>query len=185
MIDLKDALASLQPIDFTSVPTADSELSQFLRQAFRDAEVAANSIPLTKSSDDPPLSTPNTATKASETTTTFAQVPSLQERHSALQKPWGKPMKLSVKDNPLCVSVFKMAGYDRKGAWFARRSVHYGVGFARFKMAMQREFLESLAVKKGPGSGAVRSIAGDKRIEKKIIEGMGKLEGMSEISGRV
>ena len=52
-------------------------------------------------------------------------------------------------------------------------------------MAMQREFLESLAVKKGPGSGAVRSIAGDKRIEKKIIEGMGKLEGMSEISGRV
>ena len=51
-------------------------------------------------------------------------------------------------------------GYG-KGAWFARRSIHEGVGFARFKRSMQIEFEKSLAEQGPPGSGNVRGIGGE------------------------
>lgn len=96
--------------------------------------------------------------------------------HEDLQNQWGKPLKTSAKENPLGVAVFKMAGHDRHGAWFARRSVHEGVGFARFKKAMSGEIAHTLTVQGGPGAGAVRGLAGDRRIEKMPVEGVGMLE---------
>jgi hypothetical protein len=71
-----------------------------------------------------------------------------------------------------------MAAHDRHGAWFARRSVHEGLPFDRWKLAMQGEFAESLAVTGGPGAGSIRGIGADKVLEKQVVKGLGKMEGM-------
>lgn len=94
----------------------------------------------------------------------------------ALQQSWGKPIKFNAKDNPHHVAMFKMAARDRHGAWFARRSVHEGIGFTKFRRAMQREFPESLRVEGGAGAGAVRGLAADRRLEQIDVEGLGLLE---------
>lgn len=41
---------------------------------------------------------------------------------------------------------------------------------------MQKEFETSMAVEGGPGEGAVRGIAADRRVEQRVVEGEGKLE---------
>lgn len=94
----------------------------------------------------------------------------------ALQQCWGKPIKFNPKDNPHHVAMYKMAARDRHGAWFARRSVHEGIGFSKFRRAMQQEFPESLRVEGGAGAGAVRGIAADRRLERIDVEGLGVLE---------
>lgn len=71
-----------------------------------------------------------------------------------------------------------MAAHDRHGAWFARRSIHQGMGFAKWKVAMQREFAASLAISGHPGAGAVRGIAADRRVESQEVDGIGKVEGV-------
>lgn len=76
-----------------------------------------------------------------------------------------------------------MAGNDRHGAWFARRSVHEGLGFTKWKRAMQREFAKSLAVEGGPGEGSVRGIGADRRLERKVVDGVGQLDGMCAREG--
>jgi hypothetical protein len=73
--------------------------------------------------------------------------------------------------------MYKMAGHDRHGAWFARRSVHEGLGFDKWKRAMQTEFAESLAVTGGPGAGSIRGIGADRRLERKLVDSVGKVEG--------
>lgn len=94
-----------------------------------------------------------------------------------LQKEWGKPIKLSVKENPLGMAVYKLAGKDGKGAWFARRSVHEGLGFRKWKLGLQKEFPESLKVQGGPGEGNIRGIGGERVVESISVDGMGQLEG--------
>ena len=94
-----------------------------------------------------------------------------------LQKEWGKPIKLSAKENPLGVSVHKTSGKDGKGAWFARRSVHEGLGFSRFKKGLQREFPESLEVGHGkPGEGNIRGIGGERKVEDIGVKGRGRVQ---------
>jgi hypothetical protein len=99
----------------------------------------------------------------------------------ALQKEWGKPLRLNAKDNALGISVYKMAGKDGKGSWFARRSVHEGLGFKKWKKALEREFLETLEVGErpgsGPGAGNIRGIGGERRVERTVVEGTGTVEG--------
>lgn len=173
---LKEAFASLQPIDWSSVPT--NQLEPFLKEAFQHAETITNSVPMPPSSHGPPASSsPKKATKAGDTFVSPDNLPLPDSHQEDLHKAWGKPVKLSQKDNPLGVSVYKMSSPDGKGAFFARKSVHQGIPFPKFKRAMEREFLESLKVKEGPGSGAVRGISGDKRIEHKVVDGVGKVDG--------
>jgi hypothetical protein len=97
--------------------------------------------------------------------------------HAALQKEWGKPIKLSAKENPLGVTVYKLAAKDGRGAWFARRSVHEGMDFAKWKLALEREFPQSMEAQGGPGDGNVRGIGGERRVEEKTIPGVGRLQG--------
>lgn len=180
MSKLHDALSSLRPVPYSDIPV--NELADYLRKTFAEAELILNSVPLPPGGDDfatarRTRTDPNAATKAAEMTCSTVRPPQPDKAHEELQKAWGKPMKLSAKDNPLGVSVFKMAGHDRHGAWFARRSVHEGLGFERWKKAMQREFPESLAVQKGPGEGSVRGIGGDRVLEREEAEGLGRLEG--------
>ena len=182
MDEYKEALSSISSIPFDTLPP-DSELPDFLRKAYAQAELVLSSIP------DPPNApqdqpatpfTPASTNSAKTGTDTYCDpslVPGLRHPEDAhLKKQWGKPLKIS--NNPLGVSCYKAAAHDRHGAWFCRYSLHQGLGFERFKRGMQREFLSSLKVQEGPGIGAVRGISADRRIEKKEFPGVGKVEGL-------
>lgn len=155
-----------------------SNLKPYLKEAFESAELITNSVPMPPSSDGPSASSnPQKATKAADTFVNPDNLPLADSGQEDLHKAWGKPVKLSQKDNPLGVSVYKMSSPDGNGAFFARKSVHQGIPFPKFKRAMEREFVESLKVHEGPGSGAIRGISGDQRIESEVSQGMGKVEG--------
>ena len=74
------------------------------------------------------------------------------------------------------ISVYKLSAKDGKGAWFARRSVHEGLSFERWKEGLIEEFPASLEVQGGPGEGKVRGIAAERRQEKLEVEGVGRVE---------
>ena len=181
MSALYEALEALHPRDYSDISTDD--LPKFLSEAFSAAELIVNSVPHPqppKNGTESP-SPPKMATSAAEMTASAARHPPVHPEHEDLQKNWGKPLKLSAKDNSLGLSLYKMAANDRHGAWFARRSVHEGLPFDRWKRAMQREFAESLAVTGGPGSGSIRGIGADRVLERKIFDS-GKMEGWSYLS---
>ena len=182
MSKLHDALKALEPIDFTDVPL--NGLDGFLKDIFTKAELAVNSVPPPAGGDDflsasITQSNANTATSSAELTVSSARPPPVNSSHTELQKQWGKPIKLSAKENSIGTSLYKLAGNDRHGAWFARSSVHEGIGFSKFKKALLREFPETLKVKGGPGAGSIRGIGGDRRLERKVVEGVGTMEGKS------
>ncbi|KAK4986222.1 hypothetical protein LTR50_005451 [Elasticomyces elasticus] len=179
MATLHAALDTLQHVDYADVPLND--LSTFLRSVLAAGEVICNSVPPPPGGTDfasssPTHKSPNSAACANDIIHSSARPPPPIPEHADLQKAWGKPLKISAKENPLGISVYKMAGHDRHGAWFARRSVHEGIGFKKFMKAMQREFPDSLAVQGGPGEGSIRGLTGDRRLEVKEVDGVGKME---------
>ncbi|KAF4535248.1 Reticulocyte-binding protein 2 protein [Lasiodiplodia theobromae] len=175
---LHDALKCLRPKNFTDdVPLDD--LQTWMRDIFANAETIVNSVPQVPGGTDflsskRKRTDVNGAHNASEMTIADARAPPFDPSYEPLQKAWGKPIK--VNNNPLSISTYKMAGADRYGSWFARRSVHEGLGFAKWKRALQQEFAESLAVDGGPGVGSIRGIGGDKMLERKVVGSLGKLE---------
>lgn len=180
MAELHKALECLRPKDFSNVPTDD--LKTFLPEILSNAELIANSVP------PPPNGTPyesaqrtrispQPAANAADLTKSDVRRPPPAKEHEALQKAWGKPVKLGAQQTATGMSVYKMAGHDRHGAWFARSSVHEGLGFAKWKRMMQREFPESLEVQGGPGEGNIRGIGGDQRLEDMTVDGVGNLQG--------
>lgn len=180
MSKLHKALESLRPTKWSDVPIDD--LAAYLVESFAQAELIINSVPPIPGGDafEHARRSRNDnvgATKASEMLISQARPPIVDHEMEELAKGWGKPMKMSTKDNPLGVSIYKMAGHDRHGAWFARRSVHEGLGFTKWKRAMQKEFPESLADQTGPGAGSVRGIGGDRKLERHDAEGVGRAEG--------
>jgi hypothetical protein len=186
MSQLHKALEALSPKDYGDVPLDD--LQSFLTNLFSNAELIANSVP------PPPGGAPyesarrtrtdvNSATSAADLTVSNVRRPPPAKEHAELQKAWGKPLKLGGKDAATGISVFKMAGNDRHGAWFARTSVHEGLGFDKWKRSMIREFPESLEVDGGPGVGSVRGIGGDRRLEDIHVDGLGKLAGTTSCAG--
>jgi hypothetical protein len=180
MAELHEALACLRPKEFSDVPT--DNLQAFLTDILAKAELIANSVP------PPPNGTPyessertrplqQPATSSKDLTKSEVRRPPPSQEHQNLQTSWGKPVKLGANDAATGMSVFKMAGKDRHGAWFSRTSVHEGLGFEKWKRAMKREFAESLAVQGGPGEGNIRGIGGDQRLEDMTVEGVGQLQG--------
>lgn len=181
MSELHEALTCLRPKEFSDVPT--DNLESFVSEILSNAELIANSVP------PPPNGTPYESSKrtrtnsqpasnAADLTISEARRPPPAKAHEALQRSWGNPVKLGAKEAATGMIVFKMAGHDRHGAWFARTSVHEGLGFTKWKQSMQKEFPESLEVQGGPGEGNVRGIGGDQKLEDMTVEGIGKLEGM-------
>ena len=181
MSPFKDALRSLSPIAYDDLPSNDA-LPQFIREAFSHAELLLNSIP-TPNAEQAVEFTPcpaNNARNAEETYCDPTHVPApTYDNDPADVKGWGKPIKFNTKENPLGVQVYKMAAHDRHGAWFARRSIHQGIGFNKWKKAATHEFVESLKIQQGPGSGAVRGVAADRRIEKRSGPNESTIEGKS------
>lgn len=186
MAELHKALECLRPKEFSDIPV--DNLKEFLPQILSNAELIANSVP------PPPNGTPyessqrtrtssEPAINAADLTISDVRRPSPAKEHVELQKAWGKPVKLGAKDAATGMSVYKVAGHDRHGAWFARTGVHEGLGFAKWKRAMQREFPESLEVQGGPGEGNIRGIGGDQRLEDITVDGIGQLQGTSIAQG--
>lgn len=93
-----------------------------------------------------------------------------------LRKEW-KEIKINAKENPLDISVYKLGSKDSRGAWFARRSVHEGLPFDTWKRGLETEFLETMKVQDGPGSGNIRGIGADRRAEHHVVDGMGEVQG--------
>ena len=185
MAALHSALQTLSPTSFSSVPLDEPLLKDYLQDAFFQSQALIDSVP-PPSIDDSSLATrsrastgASTASSVSEMSVSSARPDPPSPLHAVLQKEWGKPIKLAAKDNPLAMAVYKLNGKDGKGAWFARRSVHEGMGFKKWKMGLQREFPESLEVQGGPGEGNVRGIGGERRVERIGVKGVGMAEGQS------
>lgn len=169
MADLHEALQDLGPTDWSSVPTSQQEIDQYLAKLFNSAQLILDSVPIPAPEEAPVLPSAKsnkTAGKASEITPSAERSPTLRDRHERLQKEWGKPLKIKPTENSLGISMYKMSSKDGKGAWFGRRSVHEGMTFKRFKRAMEYEFEKSLAESGPPGTGNVRGIGGEERLER-------------------
>ena len=183
MAALHSALSTLGPTPYDAVPTSSPEIQSYLRDTFSKARLVVDSIPPPPLNPNTPTDRPRSntttsvASNASEISVSSARSDLLDPSNMAFQKEWGNPIKLSAKDNPLGMAVYKLPGKDKKGAWFARRSVHEGLGFTKWKLGLQREFPESLAVQGGPGEGNVRGIGGERRVERKEVDGVGIVEG--------
>lgn len=179
MASLHEALKSLGPCNWAEIPTSAEGLDKFVTDLFSKSQMIVESIPIPEP-DESTRARSHTmssiASNASEMSASSARSAPPAPEYGALQKEWGKPVKLSAKENPLHVSVYKLGGKDGRGAWFARRSVHEGLGFARFKRGLEREFPESLAVHGAPGEGNIRGIGGEKKLESTKIGNKGKVE---------
>ena len=179
MAELHEALKALSPTDWDDVPVDD--LGPYMTSLLSSGELICNSVPPPADGTPfheaaPQFDQPNAATSHKDVIPSQARAHPPDAAHQGLQKNWGKAMKFSAKENPLNIAVYKMAGKDRFGAWFARRSVHEGIGYSKFINAMKREFDESLAVEGGPGSGSIRGIGADTRLEKREVDGVGAVE---------
>jgi hypothetical protein len=180
MSRLHRALEALGPRDFSDIPL--DELPSFLEETFAAAIDIVNSVPrggdgTANGSLKDGNTSPSIAHSASDMVSIHNLAPQVDLASQEDAKAWGKPLRLGAKENPLGVSLYKMAAHDRHGAWFARKSIHKGMSFQKWKSAMKHEFIESMGVVGGPGAGSIRGIGAERRLEKKIIEGVGALEG--------
>ncbi|RMD41300.1 hypothetical protein DV735_g3832, partial [Chaetothyriales sp. CBS 134920] len=180
MAALQSALQALSPVDFSDVPTPVEELDQYLADLHAQAQTIVESIPIADPDEGLTRSRAKTissvASNASEISASAARSEPPEPHIASLQKEWGKPLKIKHSENLLGISVYKTAGKDGKGSWFARRSVHEGLGFARFKAAFQKEFPTSLAVQGAAGEGNIRGIGAESRVEQIKVPNRGKLE---------
>ncbi|KAG0652232.1 hypothetical protein D0Z07_1341 [Hyphodiscus hymeniophilus] len=180
MAALHDALKTLGPAEFSETPLDD--LKPFLANAFSNGQLIVDSVPIPAPSDNVVSegrsradTTTSIASSASEISISSARTSPPPSDVEALQKEW-KPVKLNPRDNPLGMNVYKLGAKDGKGAWFARRSVHEGLGFTKWKKGLEKEFPETMKVQGGPGEGNIRGIGGERRVEFKNVDGVGKLE---------
>lgn len=187
MAELHENLTWLNPTSWEDVPKDD--ISAYLSQCFTAAELLVNSIPPPADGTpfeeaEPQFKIPNAAKSAKDVRPSPARAALPCTEHAELQKNWGKPMKFKKENNPLEIALYKMAGKDRHGSWFARHNVIEGVGFGKLSKAMQREFPESLLSQGGPGAGAKRGLAADRRVEKQEAPGVGTME-VYQLSGKM
>lgn len=179
MAALHDALKTLGPLEFFQAPIDD--LKPFLTDAFSYGQLLVDSVPIPAPSDesaapDGRSRASSSASSASEISLSSARTDPPSSDVEALQKEW-KQVKMNSRDNPLGMNVYKLGAKDGKGAWFARRSVHEGLGFTKWKRALELEFPETMKVQGGPGEGNIRGIGGERRVAYRNIEGIGKMEG--------
>ncbi|RAO64351.1 uncharacterized protein BHQ10_000363 [Talaromyces amestolkiae] len=165
MAELHEALSYLKPILWEEVPASSSstsDLRQYVQEILTKARLIAETVP---------EQTPSSASLG-DTGTGAVSISVSQSQLASLRKEWGKPIKMNnAKENPLNIPIYKLSGKDGKGAWFARRSVHKGLPFSRWKSKMQVEMDETLKarqeeLKQGriPAT-SIRGIGGDRRLE--------------------
>ncbi|KAM0559625.1 hypothetical protein ACHAPJ_004149 [Fusarium lateritium] len=174
-----EPLGSMGPLEWEQVP--QDNLNEFLTDIASETQTVIESIPA------PAKEASNSGGRARSKTESAASAPdvkralTLRQKAEAisqaqdLQKEW-KEVKVNAKDNPLGISVYKLSAKDGRGAWFARRSVHEGLSFDDWKKGLAIEFSETMKVQGAPGSGNIRGIGADKRVEDKLIDDDGQLQ---------
>ena len=187
----QEALTSLGAIDWDQVP--QDALSQFLTTTLTDAQTVVDSIPSptpnvsgisgpTAAGGGPrpeaAAAAPAPADGAGKSPLLVQQTPEAEADAQQLRKEW-KEAKVNPRDNPLGIKVFKLAAKDGKGTWFARQSIHHGLSFDDWKAGLQKEFGETMKTQGSPGSGNIRGIGAERRVESLTAEGGGSLEGES------
>ncbi|KAL0930858.1 uncharacterized protein CTRU02_213593 [Colletotrichum truncatum] len=171
---------SLAPVTWAAVTEEDPKA--FLANVFSDAQTIINSIPApepvkqattgrARSQTDPPHPVADLNHAVSQQRQSAAALSLSRD----LSKEW-KEVKVNPRDNPLAINVYKLAAKDGKGSWFARRSVHDGLTYEKWKLGLEREFAESMKVQSGPGAGAIRGIGADKRVVHQVVDGAGKMQ---------
>ncbi|KAG9246394.1 hypothetical protein BJ878DRAFT_289365 [Calycina marina] len=175
MAALHEALRTLGPTEFSA--TLIDDLKPFLTSAFSAGQLIIDSVPIAAASGstETPEGRSRAASNVSEIEISPARASAPPADVLALQKEW-KGLKLAENDNPLGMSVYRLGAKDGRGAWFARRSVHEGLGFKKWKRALEREFPETMKGGNAPGEGNIRGIGGERRVEYKIVDGVGKME---------
>lgn len=189
---------SLSPIDWESVPSSEA-LADFMLGTFADAQTIIDSIPLPqdvasaihgggsghghghgrgRAKTDP--SGGSVALDRVLSPSGSAGSGACAQTAKLLHKEW-KEVKTNPRDNPLAINVYRLSAKDGKGAWFARRSIHEGVPFDKFRLGLEREFSEALKARvanpnAGPGAGNIRGIGAEKRAECAHVDGIGKVE---------
>ncbi|KAI0971098.1 hypothetical protein F4678DRAFT_433726 [Xylaria arbuscula] len=144
-----EAFKALGPVDWESF--AQEDATTLMTDIFSNARCLVDSVP---GQDDSRPSQPTA---------------------EALSKEW-KEVKVNARDNPFGLHLYKQPAKDGRGAWFARRSVHDGQSFRRWKIGMEREFDESLKVQGEPGDGKIRGLGADKRVVDQTFDGRGKMQ---------
>lgn len=179
---------SLGPVNWADInPNSEEALPTLLTKTFADTQTLIESIP-----DLPSSKTTGRARSATEgaagaphhITTSHGPAGGDDATAAKIKKDW-KDVKVNAKDNPMNISVWKMSAKDGKGAWFARRSVHKGMGFERWKEGLEREFEQTLGVEAdNPDDqleGKIRGIGAERRVEDVVVEGVARLQG--ELTG--
>ncbi|KAI0850974.1 hypothetical protein F5Y00DRAFT_23511 [Daldinia vernicosa] len=165
-----ETFKALGSINWDDVP--QDQLDTFLKDAFTNAQCIIDSIPVSSSSLQH-MGLPRSATD-----TNLSSLPNrdsnLSDHAAQLRKEW-KECKVNPRENPLGLDVYKLAAKDGKGAWFARRSVHDGFTFEKWRLGLEKEFDESLKVEGGPGAGSIRGIGADRKVVNQTVEGIGKM----------
>lgn len=170
MATLHDALQCLQPTTWEEVPQSPAELRQYLRDIFKQSRLIAESLP-----DPPPYDNDSYncgESPAIRLVPSSARVGETDPDITALQKQWGKPIKVGgARDNPLGVHVWKLSANDGGGQWFGRRSVHEGMSFARWRKKLSAEYDETLKVnrekiaKGQTPDKSIRGIGAEEKVE--------------------
>ncbi|KAG5982633.1 hypothetical protein E4U55_001646 [Claviceps digitariae] len=181
-----EPLRALAPIDWNDIPQHD--LKTFLNDCFAQAQIVIDSVPCATSAAAIAATSAAAGRARAKTDSAIAynhlgasslpirdKPAALDDLSARLRREW-KEIKTSPRDNPLGISVYKLAAKDGKGAWFARRSVHVGLSFEQWKTALQREFAESIKVQGAPGSGNIRGIGAERNVEHRQVEDAGHLD---------
>lgn len=168
------AFEALGPINWDDI--SQDELDTFLKDVFSDAQSVVDSIPVSLNASQK-LSRQRSATD-SNLPSLPDRVPKTSDVSAQLRKEW-KEVKVNPKENPLGIDVYKLSAKDGKGAWFARRSLHDGLSFEKWKLGMEKELDESMKVQGKPGDGSIRGIGADKRVVNQTVENRGRVQGKS------
>ncbi|OTB06929.1 hypothetical protein M426DRAFT_318645 [Hypoxylon sp. CI-4A] len=170
MPNAHEAFKALGPINWDDI--AQDELDTFLKDVFNDAQCIIDSIPVSLTSSQKS----GRARSATDSNISLpGRTPQSAERVAALRKDW-KEVKVNPRENPLGLDVYKLAAKDGRGAWFARRSVHEGLTFEKWKLGMEKELDESMKVQGSPGDGSIRGIGADKKFVNQTVPGRGRVQ---------
>ncbi|KAK0389440.1 hypothetical protein NLU13_3015 [Sarocladium strictum] len=179
-----EPLKALGPVDWSDIP--QDNLQTFLNETFSHAQAIIDSIPAAPAApagylDPGTIQRPRAKTESAVNAPDHALPAPLRHDATALRnieqlrKEW-KEVKVNARENPHGMVVYKMSSKDGRGAWFARQSTHEGLSFEKWKAGLESEFQESMKVQGSPGSGNIRGIGADKRVEDREVEGAGHLE---------
>ena len=180
---------ALGPLDWGEVSDMqDSQVCEHFEDILANAQSIINSIPESPPSANAVPQRHNSGRARSQTESALGPRTNvdLASGSSAvtegqLRKEW-KGIKINARDNPLDISVYKLAAKDGKGTWFSRRSLHEGIPFEKWKLGMEREFGETLVARGAqvvePVAGNVRGIGAERRVCSKTVGGTKEVDGM-------